>query len=1318
MEDTLPSLTCPNCSHKNPGKAKFCQNCGQLLARLCSACGTQNEPTAKFCMDCGKPLDLATPEIEETRLTKLQQSAPAGLKEKMRASSSQIEGERKPVTILFADIVGSTSMAEKLDPEEWKEVVSGAHQRVGEAIYRYEGTIAQLLGDGVLAFFGAPITHEDDPIRAVRAALDIQESIKNYAHELADLVDRFQIRIGINSGEVVVGSIGTDMHMEYLAIGDAVNIAARLQGSAEPGKALLSESTARLIASEFDLKDLGTIELKGKEEAVSIFEVIGMKDRSMIGRHGDRLYSPLVGREREIEHLKETLIQLCKGHGQIVTILGEAGIGKSRLLNEIQTLSRQDLSISVTDQEADLWFVKPSDLHWLEARAISYGGGLSYWTMSQLLLADLGLSDGASEVKMKVALKQRIHQLFGDEGTSTLPFLFRLLGIAQDQETKDSMQTFDGETLKRQIHHSIREYFAALAKMRPTVLIFEDMHWADPSSLEVLGELLNLTDRLPLMILILMRMDRDHGSWDITARANRDFSHRYSEIPLKRLSTSQSEQLVHHLLGIQQLPKQIKGLILARSEGNPFYLEEVIHHLVGQNLIIQDDQGWHATPSIEEVGIPDTLRGVLLARIDRLEEDVRKTLQQASVIGRSFLYRLLKAIAEAERELDDHLSQLQRVGLVYERARLPELEYIFKHSLTQEAAYNSLLHGRRREFHLRVGEALEKLFADRKEEFIGFLAYHFEAADASERAVEYLIQAGDKARWEDAFEEATGYYHRALKHIMKLGDERRASQTWLKLGLISMSNFDFEGAHQAHEAAFNLGQKVKSLVDMDIAPKKPPKILRIVETSQPRELDPGTSGWVHETQIVNQIFAGLAELDTEMNVVPHVARSWEMLDGGKRYLFHLRDDVYWTDGSPVTAEDFRWAWTRNLTHRTGSFMQRIYDDIVGAHEFRTGKSQDPDTVGLRALNSKTFEVRLNKPRAYFIYLVTLPGSYPLPREVVQQYGAEWWKPEHIVSNGAFRLTECDEDHITLEKNPTYFSHVPGNLQRVEIFNIPEIRTRVRLFNNHEVDVAWIISPKSVPEGLSKDEIHHPNFALSLRYVILNPQQAPLHDVRVRRALAYALDRRRIVESAIGEGTSPASGIIPVGLPGHSPELGFRFDPSNAQRLLAEAGYPDGKGLPQIYISYFPVALQYEMIAEIVRQWEEHLGIQVVFDEFPLEIDWPPTLETHGKIFGWAADYTDPDSFLRQSEIIDTLKHWGWKNDYYMELVELAAQTPNRSHRMAMYRQADHILVEDEVLIIPIWYGGEWLLPQLLKPSVKNYHRNPLGFIPFKDIILE
>jgi oligopeptide transport system substrate-binding protein len=621
-----------------------------------------------------------------------------------------------------------------------------------------------------------------------------------------------------------------------------------------------------------------------------------------------------------------------------------------------------------------------------------------------------------------------------------------------------------------------------------------------------------------------------------------------------------------------------------------------------------------------------------------------------------------------------------------------------------------------------VGEALEILFTDRKDEFLGLLAHHFEAADSMERAVDYLIQAGDEARWEDALEEALVYYHRALKLISDLEDEERASQTWLKIGLISMANFDFDGAHRAHEAAFALEQKAKSRrgvgVELDQQPQKPPRNLRIVVTGQLGNLDPGTAGWVLESQIMQQLFAGLAELDSEMNVVPHVARSWEVLDEGKRYLFHLRDDVYWTDGTPVTAEDFEWAWIRNLALGSDSYMVRILDDVVGAHDFRIGNNSDPKSVGVQALNPATLEVRLRMPTAYFIYLVTLGVTFPLPRAVVERYGEEWWKPEHIISNGPFHLTRYEDEHITLERNPDYFTQFPGNLDRIELFNKLEAKVRIEEYVKGTVDVAWNFPPRLVPEDTLLDEIQSHNFSLSLRYLIFNPQLAPLNDVRVRRALAYALDRRRILEVAVGHGTPPASGIIPAGMPGHSPELGLGLDVSTAQRYLAEAGYPGGKGFPRVNISYIPATINLQIISEIVRQWGEWLGIEVIIDEVPIESDWPPLSESHGKVHGWAADYPDPDSFLRQSNIYDTLQYWGWEDERYKELVELAARTPNRVHRMAMYRQADRLLVDDEALIISIWYGGTWSMPQLLKPWVKNYRRNALGYIRFKDVTIE
>ena len=702
----------------------------------------------------GEQLSIEAASSPSERLSNIRQATPQALAKKILATRGQIEGERKPVTILFTDIVGSTSLAENLDPEEWKEIVAGAHRRVSEAVYRYEGTIAQLLGDGVLAFFGAPITHEDDPLRAVRAGLDIQHALSDYAHALEGYVEDFRMRIGINTGMVVVGTIGSDLHMEYLAIGDAVNLAARLQAAAQPGKVLLSENTARLVKSAFELKDLGEITVKGKAEAIPVYEVLELKSAPESGRGIEGLSSSLVGRERELAIMGAALEALGAGHGQIVSVIGEAGIGKSRLVEEAKATKR-------------------AEIRWLEARAVSYGQTISFAPITQLLNADLGLSEGDPEAKIKVSLRRRLNTLFGERTPEFLPYLMNLFSLKLEGELADRLQALDAETLKRQTLTIVTDYFAHLAEERPTVLLFEDLHWADSSTLEALESLLTLTDRVPLMLLLLFRHERDHGSWRIKVKAETDFAHRYSEVMLNPLSAGDSEQLVNNLLDVALLPESTRRLILDKSEGNPFYLEEIIRSLIEQGALVRTNQHWEATAQVVNVTIPDTLHGVLLARIDRLEEDVRRTLQLAAVIGRSFLYRLLEVIAEAERQLDAHLSQLQRADLVREKTRRPELEYIFKHSLTQEAAYNSLLIERRREFHRKVGEALEQLFADRRDEFYGMLAHHFAAAGEREKAIAYSQRAARRAQEVFAYDEAVQHLQTALGLIQPEETETR-----------------------------------------------------------------------------------------------------------------------------------------------------------------------------------------------------------------------------------------------------------------------------------------------------------------------------------------------------------------------------------------------------------------------------------------------------------------------------------------------------------------------------------------------------------------
>lgn len=1298
-------MKCPKCSTENPAEAGFCLNCGTSLKTpsegVCPSCSTVLPATAKYCFACGAEVG---PPAAKDNLSAIQSVAPVSLQQKMRTAGSEIEGERKPVTVLFTDIVGSTTLAEKMDPEEWKEVVSGAHRRVGEAIYRYEGTIAQLLGDGVLAFFGAPITHEDDPVRAVHAALDIQESMGIYKQELAGVVDDFQMRIGINTGMVVIGNIGTDMHMEYLALGDAVNVAARLQSAAEPGKVLLSEDCARLLRADFDLKDLGEIEVKGKEEALSVFEVVGAKITSEVRGRVEAQRAQLVGRDRELEFLKEALLSLCRGHGKVVAVLGEAGIGKSRLVEEARYRSAEDFGMDRGDLAEGSLLTPPSSLNWLEARALSYGGSLSFWTITQLLLADLGLSEGAPGVKVRVALRRRLTELFGEDHGEVISPLSRLLGLSEGDEVEGHMHSLEGESLKRQTLGAINKYFATVANEKPTVLLLEDMHWADPSSLEAVGGMLTLTDRASLMILLVMRVDRDHGSWSLRTRSETDFAHRYTEIPLKSLSADMSTELVNQLLGIEQIPEEIRELILARSEGNPLYLEEVINHLKEGGLIVRDDQGWQAKWDIDAIGIPDTLQGVLLARIDRLEEEVRRTLQMASVIGKSFLFRLLQAISEAERELDEHLSQLQRVDLVREKALIPELEYMFKHSLTQEAAYNSLLRERRKEFHLKVGQALEALFADRREEFFGLLAYHFEAAQAHDQALDYLIKAGDQARLTFALQEAIDFYQRALNLLREGEDYERSARTLMKLGLTYHSALDFQLARQAIDESFVMRQQAMAVPPLEIPPAPHP--LRVVR-AEPTSFDPTTQFDTASGFYIWKIYSGLMDVGAGWEIIPEVARSWEVSEDGRRYVFHLRDDVFWSDGTQVTAEDFVYAINRALTPSTNSplgLVQLLYD-IKGARTYHKGEISDPEQVGVRAVDPVMLEFNLEEPASYFLHVLAF--MFPLPAHAVEAHGEAWTEIGNIVTNGPFQLESYQEgERITLVRNPTYHGHFSGNVHRVEVDLSIDVGSSedVEKYGLDGVDLAQL-GPETFIARHQHPEEYVSEPTLNTNFVRFDPERPPFDDVRVRRAMVMAIDRIRLVDEVLGGNPYPAmGGLVPPGMPGHSPGIGLPYDPEQARQLLAQAGYPEGRGFPHL-----DVVTHFGLKGFMAAQWRDNLKLDVTERKLDRADYYQVSHEMKLVRGGWVADYPDPDNFLRVG-VRNYLPHW--RNENYERLLGEARRISDPDERIRLYQEADRILIEEAIFMPWAYARGHFL--------VKPWARLPSGWTfswTAKDIII-
>lgn len=571
----------------------------------------------------------------------LTSAAPAPLMDKMRAA--KLTGERKPVTALFADVVGSTALAESMDAEDWTVIVNQAFELMSAAVFRYEGTIAQLQGDALLAFFGAPLAHEDDPERAVRAALDMVAATDEFAAELkAERGIEFRIRAGINSGPVMVGNVGSDLRYEYTALGDAVNVAARMQTAAEPGTVVITDRTLRLIAGTFDVDDLGEIEVKGKAEPIHAYRVIGLRSvpERRRGLESVGLSSPLVGRDGELDALQSLFQVVAAGRGRLAVVIGEPGIGKSRLMAEL----RAGIGASTPPGDGE------SAALWIEGRCASYGRTVPYHLVLELVRSMLAIPFAAAEHETRELLNAALGALLGDEAADIVPYLAHLLSLPLGGEAAERIQG-DPDFLQGRYVASISRVVRALTAgaggtTRPVVMVAEDIHWADPASVDVLLQLMPLLTPLPVLQLFAGRAETDVPGWRLVSQAQAVFAEALAEIRLAPLSEADSRGLVANLLEIESLPDAVRANILTRAEGNPFFVEEVIRMFIERSAIVRAGDRWMANESIVGVEIPETLHGLLLARIDQLPDSAKRSLRVASVIGRQFPVRVLERVLD------------------------------------------------------------------------------------------------------------------------------------------------------------------------------------------------------------------------------------------------------------------------------------------------------------------------------------------------------------------------------------------------------------------------------------------------------------------------------------------------------------------------------------------------------------------------------------------------------------------------------------------------------------------------------------------------
>jgi class 3 adenylate cyclase/tetratricopeptide (TPR) repeat protein len=685
----------------------------------------------------------ATPHLPdlEGQFAVMREAMPAVLQDRLLAEA---DGENRLLTILFSDLTGSVSATARLAPEDAAALVNDVLKLMIDAVLEHDGRISRLLGDGMLAFFGTPVARESDPERAILAAMRIREQVRRLG---------LNVTAGVNTGEVYLGTVGTEGHHEVTAMGTAINLAARLRESARPGEIVVGEATYHHTRRMFELTTR-LVDAKGFGEPVPAFLVERRMERPEKVRGVEGLQAELIGRDEELQKLRLALEEVRLGRGQLVSIVGEAGVGKSRLVADLGQSALAD------PERAP---------RWLEGRCLDIGMAVSYWPFLDLFRACFGWRVEDDEAARGRLLVSTLRGLVEEDALGAarcrelIPLVADLLSVDLGSAWP-VVSHVSAEQARQQTMLAIRDVVLALARGRGLVLIVDDLHWADPSSLDVVSLLMESITLAPLLMICAYRPDAEHRSWHLSTVAARKCADRYTEIRLRELTPHQSRRLIASLLRIEELPGHVGDLILEKAQGNPFFVEEVVRALIDAGEVFRDAAGnWRARPELGAVAVPESIQGVILSRVDRLRQETRRVLQSASVIGRVFRRRLLAHVTSQEADLDRALWELEERALIYEDRVTPEPEYSFQHQLTQETIYRSLLRRQRQAFHQQVAEAIEVLYAEGLDELYEQLAYHFDRAGETTKAVDYLVRAGQKASAQFANAEAITHFDRALE---------------------------------------------------------------------------------------------------------------------------------------------------------------------------------------------------------------------------------------------------------------------------------------------------------------------------------------------------------------------------------------------------------------------------------------------------------------------------------------------------------------------------------------------------------------------------
>ena len=740
-------MNCPQCQFENREGAKFCKECGTKLDLTCPQCGNILLPDSRFCDECGSQLipssKWAPTELSfDEKLTKIQKYLPKGLAEKILSQRDRIEGERKPVTVMFCDMAGFTPLSEQLGPEEAYSIMDKVYEILIHKVHDYEGTVNEMTGDGIMALFGAPIALEDAPQRAVRSSLAIHREMAKFSNKLKQErkdIPALKMRIGVHTGPVVVGTLGNDLRVEFKAVGDTVNLASRLEGLAKAGTTWVSEETFKRTEGFFSFEALGKRKIKGKQESVNVYQIIASSTRRTRFDVSTAMgLTPFVGRERVLEILIDSFTRVKTGRGQAVSIIAEAGVGKSRLLYEFRKA------------------VSSEDATFLEGRCLSYSKGVAYHLHADILKANFDIQESDRDAEIRQKVQSGLKKLGMDEA-SNLPYLLELLGIRDSGIDHIQMSL---ESRKDRIIETLKRIALKGSESRPLILAYEDLHWMDQNSEDVLKSVLESIPGARILLIFTYRPEFVH-TW-----GGKSF---HSQVNLNRLSNRESIKMVSHLLGSVDISTELEELVLEKTEGVPFFIEEFIKSLKDLKVIQRKENKFGLATAINAVTIPSTIQDVIMARVDSLPEGAKEVFQNGSLIEREFGYALIKLVTGLpESELLTHLSVLKDAELLYERGIYPQSTYIFKHALTQEVVHDSILTQRKKKLHKAIGDAIEELHKDNIGEYYEVLAEHFIESENFEKAAEHSKLAGKKAQKAASFKDAIEYARKAIYCLERL----------------------------------------------------------------------------------------------------------------------------------------------------------------------------------------------------------------------------------------------------------------------------------------------------------------------------------------------------------------------------------------------------------------------------------------------------------------------------------------------------------------------------------------------------------------------